>query len=269
MYKIGLFSKINKITVKTLRHYDDIGLLKPVYVDDATGYRYYSSNQLPQIHKIIALRQMGFSLEDIICITVNGEKEKIFFEKRKNELKDLINEQNQQLKRIENYINELKGGGTMKYEVVIKELPEVIVASMRQVIPDYNALYDLCPNVMGKEMKRLECVCSTPAYCFNIYHDKEYKETDIDVEICEAVTELKEDTKILKFKRLERVQSAACVYVKGDYSNLAEAYGELIKWIENNGYEITGNARESFIDGIWNKENPEEWLTEIQFPISK
>jgi len=94
MYKIGLFSKINKITIKTLRHYDDIGLLKPAHIDVETGYRYYSSEQLPQIHMIISLRQMGFSLEEIISMTVNGENVMQYFEKREQNLVLRISELN-------------------------------------------------------------------------------------------------------------------------------------------------------------------------------
>ena len=65
LYRIGVFSQMNHITVKTLRHYDEIGLLKPAYVDEDSGYRYYTSNQLLPLHKILALRDMGFSLEEI------------------------------------------------------------------------------------------------------------------------------------------------------------------------------------------------------------
>ncbi|MGE5474170.1 MAG: MerR family transcriptional regulator [Ignavibacteriales bacterium] len=269
MYKIGLFSKINKITIKTLRHYDEIGLLRPAHIDIETGYRYYSSEQLPKTHKIICLRQMGFSLEEIIAIVVDGEDATKYFEKRKEELVHTISQNNQQLSQINNYLKELKGGTKMEYKVIIKELPEVIVASMRQVIPDYNALFDLCPNVMAKEMQRVGCVCAVPAYCFNIYHDGEYKEKDVDVEICESVTEMKPDTDILNFKRLDKVPTAACVYHKGDYSKIGKSYGEVLKWIEDNGYTISGNPRESYIDGIWNKDNVDDWLTEIQIPIAK
>lgn len=268
MYRIGLFSKINKVTIKTLRHYDDIGLLKPAHIDVENGYRYYSSEQLPKMHRIISLRQMGFSLEEIISMTVNGEETRQYFEKRENDLVQTIGQLEQQLIQIKNYLK-LRGGNTMAYEVVIKELPEVIVASMRRVIPDYNALFELCPNVMGKEMERLGCVCTVPAYCFNMYHDGEYKEADIDVEICEAVTEMKEDTDLIKFKRIDKVPTAACILHKGAYSDLGNSYGEVFKWIEQNGYTIMGNPRESYVDGIWNKENEADWLTEIQVPIIK
>jgi DNA-binding transcriptional MerR regulator len=78
MYQIGEFSKINKITVKTLRYYDRVGLLKPAFVDDDNGYRYYSSEQLPIIHKIIALRQMDFSINEILDLLTSEDDNLIF-----------------------------------------------------------------------------------------------------------------------------------------------------------------------------------------------
>ncbi|MFW5779957.1 MAG: GyrI-like domain-containing protein, partial [Bacillota bacterium] len=111
------------------------------------------------------------------------------------------------------------------------------------------------------------CECRTPAYCFNVYHDCEYKTKDIDVEICESVTQKKDNTPILKFITLPAVKTAATIEHKGSYDTLCESYNRIFKWVKDNNYKIAGNPRESFIDGIWNKENPDEWLTEIQIPI--
>ena len=86
------------------------------------------------------------------------------------------------------------------------------------------------------------------------------------MEICEAVTDFGMDTDKMKFKKIDAVKTAACVIHKGPYSTIGMAYGVVMKWIEENGYEIIGLPRESYIDGIGNKENPEEWLTEIQIP---
>lgn len=60
MYRIGLFSQITKTTIKTLRYYDEVGLLSPCYVNLENGYRYYNSRQLVEFHRILALKQMGF-----------------------------------------------------------------------------------------------------------------------------------------------------------------------------------------------------------------
>jgi effector-binding domain-containing protein len=108
---------------------------------------------------------------------------------------------------------------------------------------------------MTIEMERVGCVCAIPEYCFNIYHDGEYKETDIDVEICEAITEMKQDTDILKFKVINKVESAVCVLHKGPYESLRDTYIFIFEWIKGNNYEVIDNPRESFIDGIWNKQN--------------
>lgn len=263
LYKIGLFSQMNKVTIKTLRYYDEIGLLKPAHIEEFTGYRYYSSEQLPILHEILALRQMGFSLTEIEKVQKGLSVESIL-RKKKVELLKKISEEIMKLSQVEHYLN--NRNTDLKYNVILKSLPEVIVASMRIIMPDYNSLCDIMPS-MGSEMERLGCVCAIPEYCFNIYHDGEYKEKDVDVEVCEAVTEMKEDSEMIKFKKIHKVEKAACVLHKGSYNDFPKAYAAVLNWIEKNGFELIGNPRESYIDGIWNKDSEDEWLTEIQFPV--
>ncbi|OPJ57942.1 MerR family transcriptional regulator [Clostridium oryzae] len=265
LYKIGLFSQMNQVTIKTLRHYDDIGILKPAHIDEQNGYRYYTSAQLPVLHRILALRQMGFSLEEIKKVQEGMPEEKLLMQK-KSELIKKIAEETMKLSQVECYL--LQKGVDREYHVVLKELPEVIVASRRLVIPGYEALFSVMPS-MGAEMERLGCICAVPEYCFTSYHDGEYKEKDIDVEICEAVTEKKQDSDILTFKVIEKVETAACVFHKGSYAEFPKAYAAALKWIEENCFEIAGDLRESYIDGVWNKDSEEEWLTEIQIPVRK
>ncbi|MGH4138324.1 MerR family transcriptional regulator [Clostridium sp.] len=263
LYKIGLFSQMNKVTIKALRYYDEIGILKPALIEEFTGYRYYSSEQLPILHEILALRQMGFSLNEIEKVQNRVSVETILSNK-KTELLRKIAEYTMKLSQVEHYLS--NKNESLKYNVILKDLPEVIVASMRVTMPDYNYLFDIVPP-MGREMERLDCICAIPEYCFNIYHDGEYKEKDIDVEVCEAVTEMKEDSDMIKFKKIAKVEAAACVLHKGSYSDLPKAYAALLKWIEENGFELIDNPRESYIDGIWNKDSIDDWLTEIQFPV--
>lgn len=110
--------------------------------------------------------------------------------------------------------------------------------------------------------------CRVPEYCFIVPLDGEYKEKDFNIEFCEAVECMKPDFDDVNFKKIEAV-SAASVMHKGGYDSLSKAYAYLMKWIEDNGYEIIQKPRENYIDGIWNKESPEEWLTEIQIPVKK
>lgn len=158
----------------------------------------------------------------------------------------------------------------MNYNVIVKELPTCMVYSKRMTIPNYNEYFKLIPQI-GEEVTKANpnLKCQEPEYCFIIYHDGEYKEENIDVEYCEAVTSRGMDTDTIKFKQIEKVPMAACLLHKGSYETLGNTYAYIFKWIEENEYMVVDNPRESYIDGIWNKENESEWLTEIQVPIQK
>lgn len=263
LYRIGMFSKMNQVTIKALRYYDEVGLLRPRFIDPDNGYRYYSSSQLEPLHRLMALRRIGYSIEEIKRVQ-DGESEQRILQKKKQQLMKEISERMSMLSQIEGYLQQ----DEENYHMVIKRLPEVIVASTRKVIPNFNALFSLAPE-MGAAMEKAGCVCAVPDYCFNIYHDNEYREENIDIEVCEAVTEMKADVGDLKFKCFAEVPEAVCTMHKGAYANIPKAYAAAIKFVEDNGYEMIDSPRESYIDGLWNKESEEDWLTEIQIPVKK
>ena len=103
MYSIGMFSKINRITTKTLRHYDEINLLKPGYVDKFTGYRYYTSDQLVILHKIITLKQMGLSLTEIKEVLDNPQALNIFLRLKEKEIAASIKNEQMKLLQVQNF----------------------------------------------------------------------------------------------------------------------------------------------------------------------
>ncbi|MGM0431907.1 MAG: MerR family transcriptional regulator [Spirochaetota bacterium] len=267
MYQIGEFSKIFRVTPKTLRYYDEVGLLKPAKIDTHTGYRYYSSSQFPVMNSILSFRDMGFSLTDIQHLVSHPEDQNAYLERKILELK---NQQKALLKQIrvsQTYKQTIQGAHNMQYYPTIKRLPNVIVASMRTTIPSYDAYFTIMPE-MGQEMESQGAVCATPSYCFNIYHDAEYREENIDVECCEAVVQAKQDSDKVTYKTIEAVPQAACLLHQGPYTTLRDSYQFLYSWIEQSGYAVAGLPRESYIDGIWNKEDEAQWLTEIQIPVS-
>jgi Predicted transcriptional regulators len=270
MYRIGQFSKIGKVTVKALRFYEKEGLIAPSRVDAATGYRYYDSSQLPRIHQIVALRQCGFSIDDIRRI-LGGDDVAGLFAARKAALETEAAEASARLASINSYIDSLANGDVMRHQVVVKDLPRVIVYGMRTKVESYDKYFELMPSI-GEEIAAynpgLRCL-EDPPYCFVMYHDGEYKERDIDIEFCEAVHERGVDTPRLKFKTIERVPEAACVLHKGPYSELRGAYAAVFKWIDDNGHSPAGKPRESYIDGVWNRSDPADWLTEVQVPIKR
>lgn len=265
LYKIGMFAGMNRVTVKTLRYYDEQKLLEPVYVDDENGYRYYEAGQMAQLQRILALKDMGFSIDDIRRILKGADERALLLEKKQQILKELAT-LTAKLAQVESYL--AKGSVNLASPVIVKELPEVIVCSMKQRIQSYDELFTLMPQ-MGLQMESLECVCAKPEYCFTHYLEEGYQEEDILVEICEAVTEQKADNSLVTFQTMPYIPQAACIFHKGSYNTLHQSYAMLLAYIEENGYEICGNIRESYIDGVWNKETEEEWLTEIQIPVKR
>jgi len=268
MFRIGMFSKLGRVTIKTLRHYDEVGLLTPAHVDEENGYRYYTTDQLFRLNEIVALRQMGFSIPEIAGI-VDGRNVSYILEQRKVELAAERNHVTAQLFRLENYIIEQKEGYYMDYQAVIKEIPAFTVFSAEYVIPSYAALNEIMPAVGEKVSKANPGIqCVKPDYCFNVYLDGEYRESDIRVEICQAVTSRGKDGDGIIFKDLPAVTVASVLH-RGAYENLSKAYAYAMQWVEQNGYKVADNPRESYIDGVWNKGNVNDWLTEIQVPVEK
>lgn len=264
LYKIGMFAQMNHITIKTLHFYEEQGLLAPAYVDEENGYRYYTMSQMAVLHRITALKQAGFTIEDIKKISGSSDMTS-FLNRKKAELLSKIADLTRQIAAIDGYLAE--GEDALKAPVLIKTIPAVVAATMQDRIESYDALFDMMPK-MGAQMEALGCECAIPEYCFTNYLEPGYKEEQILIETCEAVTEKKEDTESLKFKEFPEIQ-AACIYHKGSYSNFPHTYEVILKYIEESGYEICGAIREKYIDGVWNKDTEDEWLSEIQIPVMK
>ena len=266
--KIGEFSKMMQVTVKTLRHYEQRGLLMPEEVDKWTGYRYYSISQMQRLNAIRDLQRQGFTLEEIKELFDDGAQmpgvelltQKI--EETERQLQLLVERRRQLL----NWLDSHKQKNTME-KFNIQSLPEIIVASHREVIADYSALGALCVNKIGPEMQRLGCKCPLPGYCFTIEHNSEYAPSTIDIEYCEQVEEMGKESDIIKFKRLAAVPKALCMKHVGPYERFYESYTEAFKYMEEQGFKIAGHPRTCYIDGAWNQEDPEKWLSIIQIPI--
>ena len=268
--KIGVFSQMMQVTVKTLRYYEQKGLLLPCEVDECTGYRYYNIEQMQRLNTIRQLQCLGFTLDEIKELyeedthvpSIEQLNKKI--KETEQHLQLLVMRRNQ----LVNWMNTLKKIKKMdKLKFSIQSLPEIIVASHREVIANYAALGPLCVNKIGPEMRRLGCKCSLPGYCFTIEHNTEYRPTNIDIEYCEQVEEMGIDNAIIQFKRFAAVTKALCMKHVGPYERFHESIAEAFAYMEEQGYKIAGLLRTSFVDGAWNQENPELWVSVIQIPI--
>lgn len=266
MYKIGEFSKLALVTVKTLRFYDDEGILKPIYIDKWTNYRYYSTEQLFDLHRIISYRQAGLSLDEIRSI-VSGNNVEGILEKKRTELEKEKIEIAKRCLMIMEIINSLKEDYSMKFHATIKELPSYNIFYGVGKLKSFDNLNEFICS-LGEECARNNpsIKCIKPEYCFVSYLDDEFTPTDFTAMYAQAVDKIGVDSEKVKFKTLPGIQ-AVSVIVKGEYSNLSQGYAYTMQWIEDNGYKIIDKPREVYIDGVWNKEDPNDYISEIQVPV--
>ena len=264
LYKIGMFAAMNHVTVKALRFYEEQGLLIPALIHPETGYRYYTLSQMAVLHQITALKQVGFTLEEIARINAGADEEAVLL-KKKAELLAKISELTRQIAVVDGYLSKRKNA--LSSPVLVKTIPETTVAAMKIRIESYDCLFDRMPE-MGALMEKVGCECAIPEYCFTNYLEPGYKDEDVLVEICESVVAAKEETGVLYFRTLPQIQ-AACIFHKGSYRSFAQSYETVLKYIEENGYEIAGEIRESYIDGVWNQDDESQWLSEIQVPVRR
>ena len=255
-------------TVKTLRHYEQKGLLLPDEVDEWTGYRYYSIDQMQRLQSIRDLQRLGFSLEEIKDLLEDDSSTPSI-----QQMDEKISETERQLRllvarreRLLNWRDSRKQITTME-KFSIQSLPSIIVASHREVIPNFAAIGPMCYEKIGPEMQRLGCKCPPPGYCFTMEHNKEYTLTDIDIEYCEQVEEMGTDSAIIQFKRLPEVPKALCIKHVGHYERFYDSFVDAFRYIEEQGYRVIGQPRTCYIDGAWNQKDPEQWLSVIQIPI--
>lgn len=144
MFKIGDFSKLSRVSIKALRLYDQLGLLKPAQVDDFTGYRYYSAEQLLRLNRILALKDLGFLLEQISQILSDplpSAQLQGMLRLRQVELQEVIATETSRLDRVAARLKQIEQETTMSnYEVVLKPVEAMQVISIREILPSYQGV---------------------------------------------------------------------------------------------------------------------------------
>lgn len=263
MLKIGEFSKLAHLTIKALRFYEKEGLLVPAAVDEWTGYRMYETSQLETAARVKAYRQLGLTIEEIRSIFAGGDAMQIFREKA-----NLLHQQKRDIDVRLSIIEHILEEKNMKYQVTVKEIPEGIVYYSEVVLPKYSDMMAYIPAIGAECMKLNPNIqCAEPPYEFCEYLDNEHKEENVRIRHNEAVKSFGVESENIKFRKIPATKVLS-IFHKGAYDQIGEAYAFIAKYAEENGYSVAGLARECYIDGIWNKANVEDWLTEIQLPIT-
>ncbi len=274
MFKIGDFSKIGLVSIKTLRHYDEIGLLQPAYVDEQTGYRYYQVDQLPRLNQIMALKDLGFSLSQVKTmlddnLSVDDMRE--ILAKRRAQIQEQIEAEMRRLAWIEAKIDFVEREGKIpNSQPMIKTTPAMNVLAIREPAPNMANWGELITRTHTALEKH--GVLEIPK-CFAVFHGDEYDHEMVDWELAFPVhTKATKSIEVMERRRLEprqvpAVDVAACLVHRGSYATLSQGYSSLAYWIKQNGYEINGAGREVYLKIGFQHGNLADNLTEIQFPV--
>lgn len=270
MLKIGEFSKLSRVSIRMLRHYDEMGLLKPAETDSATGYRYYSEKQLLTVGRITALRNMGFGLcaigELLACEQLDALERHLLL--KRAELQELCAQTRWRLRLLDTTLERIrKGEQAMKYDVTLKTFAQRYAATVRMTIPAYDQ-EGMLWQVLMDETQALHLVPDEPCYCSVVFHDGEYKECDVDVEAQKTVRGTYPDTEHVRFRTLSEV-TAACATCEGAYDQLGDVMAAVAGWIADNGYELSGPAFNIYHVSPHETDNPDEFVTEVCYPVRK
>ena len=270
MLKIGEFSKLSRVSVRMLRHYDEIGLLKPAEIDRFTDYRYYREDQLPTAGRITALKDMGFSLADIVKIlAVYHDREQLerFFSARQEELEQLSRDTANKLTLLDAARKRLRKEENMSYNVTIKTIPERCAATVRMTIPRYED-EGMIWSVLQTETGRMKLTEADPCLCAVTFLDGEYKEKDVEIMAWKTVKGSYPDTEHVRFRTLPEVTVATCTY-QGGYDLIVDVYAAVVAWIEANGYETAGPMFNIYHVSPHETQDPDEFVTEVCYPVKR
>ncbi len=255
MLKIGDFSRLAHLTVKTLRHYAEMGLFTPAWTDRFTGYRYYSLDQLPRLNRILALKDLGFSLDQIAELldeNLSLEQMRGMLRQKQAELEDHLLAETNRLDRIAARLQQIEQEGSLVgADVVVKRIEALPIAVLREIAPSVERLPVYLRRMTEQLSGRLEQANLHPAGPWlALYSEPEYRERNIPVELGVVVPpEALGNTPRQGFelRLLPAVDQMACLVHAGPPEDLAQAHTGLYTWMDTHRYRPAGASRELYL----------------------
>lgn len=270
MFRIGEFSKLTQVSIRMLRYYDETGLFKPADIDRDTNYRLYSAKQIVTLNKIVFLRDLGFSTSEIAVALAKWDDDFISksLDSKRREIETRIQSGQEKLSRIEIAQRDIRMDRiAVNYSVSLKSIPSYQVFSLRRIVPDYYA-----ESMLWKELSAFAKENQIPISdnTFTIYYDEEYREQDVDMEVCAPVARFGTNIGGFTYRNTKPIPIMACTLVNGPFTNIAGAFYAFADWLQgHNQYRMIGHTRQIVHRGPWNEESPDRYLTEIQIPLKK
>ena len=275
MFKIGEFSNIARVSGVLLRHYDQIGLFKPIHVNPENGYRYYTIEQLPDLNRILALRDLGFTLEQIgrlVQDNISPDEIQGMLKLKQAQIEQAVAEEQRRLRRIASRLKQVQQHGIFaQHEIVLKPLPANHFLSIREPIPQLATaghLYYEVGNAVRQNVRTLA------TYCMAIYHDPIFCSEGTDFELGYLLDEAQElevplaNGRFLTTKQLPPItQAVTCIHA-GPWAEIHIGFSAIGHWLEANNFAIGGNARELYLNLV-PPEQDDKLIVELQIPIQE
>ena len=271
IYKIGDFARVAQVSVATLRYYEKVGLFLPVEVDQGTGYRFYSLDQLPRLHRLLVLKDLGFSLEQVARLLEEGlslEHLQGMLMLQRAQTQRMIEGEQARLTRIVARLQQIEQEGKLPvYDVLLKQVDALLVASMREMMP--------LPGNLGQSAEKLavhlrQQGIQTDLPIILLLHSKTQQREDglfIDLETALPLSAPFPGDGQVAVRTLPSGLMACTVHTGADLF-LGRAYAALARWIKDNGYRVIGPARQLRLR-YDEQMNPARYITEVQYPIEK
>ena len=263
LYSIGEISKITNTNITALRYYDKVNLLKPEIINEETGYRYYSANQITIINKIRYYRKLGFSLDEIRLLLTNNQIEiEQMLIKRQKEISGELHK----LEVIKEGIEFLVDATQNKKDdsIKIKYIPKMTIAFDRYCGKATKQEMSLRFSKLMKLVEENNYLIIGEAMMIHHTHFSKYDINNVDIEVAIAI-ENNDGDNIRTFGGFFVVSA----YHYGSYKTMIKTYKKMMEWLEINGYQYSDGAYERYIIDVITSNNEEDFITEINLPINK
>ena len=275
MLKIGEFSRLSQVTVKTLHHYDEMGLLKPSLTDPFTSYRYYTLDQLPRLHTIMALKELGLSLEEIArLVSENLSTEQIrgMYRLKQSELQQRVRDEQARLAQVEFRLRQIEQEGIVAtLDIVIKRIEPFSALTMRRIFHSRHER-EVVTRGIEEAIKRGD-IAWTGGVPTAIFYEDEFRGDYFDTEMVVPVNPTHApvvslgDVGPFTLRELPTIETAGVYMHQGDYDTLNEKYLLLQRWAVENGYHLSGTWRFLYHRGPMHRGDASDYLTEIQHQL--
>lgn len=274
MLKIGDFSRLARVTVKALRHYDEQGLLRPAHVDRSTGYRWYAAEQLESVGRILLLKDLGFGLPEIRRLLADPAGLDDALDARRLVLIDGIVEDQRRVRRLDSFRRALVESGDAP-PVVLRRIDPILALAAREVVTAGSGRITALFETLEREAARARARADDSP--FLLFHDAVAREDRLDVEVC---IPLRADAPDLPGARIvEGASRAGAVVYRGGYERTPSLFARLAAWVEGEGGAICGPLREVYhrygadqrgyaLPGRVLARESAEFVTELQAPVA-